>query len=185
MRYAALVCLLLACGQKTKEQPAASPAASGSAAADSPATPAPVAATPPGGTCNDDEIKQRIESSLGGSTLYMNAVLKKSQRWGKDCESIKLDLLALEPDAAAFIKVVNGFVDWARTLAPECRPRIEAIGKAVTNADELDKTVNTLKAKIDPILERCKEHPGFQEAVTKGLQVMRKKKPAASGSAAP
>jgi len=184
MRAAALLCLLLACGNK--ESPPASQstgsaivgsASSASGGSDDPwAKPAAPPPAPPPVPCNDDELEKHIEDSLEVSMAYLAALEKKTAKWGKDCEQAKKDLVALEPDATKFMASMKDFVAWAQTLAPNCAARVQELGDKMTVASEIEKRTPALETKVKPILEKCQNHPGFTEAAAKGLRVMHRKR---------
>jgi hypothetical protein len=109
------------------------------------------------------------------SVAYLTALENKTAKWGKDCEKAKQDLLALEPEAKKFMDAMTEFMTWGRSLSPACGKRVSELGEQTTAAKDIEKRTPGLEAKIKPVLERCKEHPGFQDAAAKGLRVMHKK----------
>jgi hypothetical protein len=178
MRWAAaLLCLTLGCGkQQDTSQSARSGSAQGSAQSSDPwAKPA---VTPDAAevSCTDAEIQAHIDASLKVSLAYLSALEGKTRRWGKDCERPKQDLLVLEPEAAKFMAAMQEFMTWGRTLSPACAKRVAELGDQRPESRDIEARTPALEAKITPILERCKDHPGFQEAAAKGLRVMHKKK---------
>jgi hypothetical protein len=126
--------------------------------------------------CNDDEIRANIDKGLASSAAYLSALEKRTARWKKDCEAAKQDLLALEPDATAFVSSMMAFKSWGETLSPSCRARVEELGEQNAKTTELEKRTPAIEERVTPMLERCKQHPGFAEAAAKGLRVLRKKK---------
>jgi hypothetical protein len=113
---------------------------------------------------------------LKESLAYLSALEAKTKKWTKDCERAKQDLLALEPAATKFMDSMQAFMTWGRALSPECGQRVAALGDQRPEARDIEQRTPGLEAKITPILERCRDHPGFQEAAAKGLRVMHKKK---------
>jgi hypothetical protein len=161
-------------GSATAGSAAGGPAAGGSAAPGSAADPwaKPVAAAP----CNDDDIRANIDKGLAASSTYLAALEKRTARWKKDCDAAKQDLLALEPDATAFVSSMMAFKSWGETLSASCRARVEQLGEQNAKTAELEKRTPAIEERVAPMLERCKAHPGFAEAAAKGLRVLRKKK---------
>jgi hypothetical protein len=149
-------------------------AGSSSASGDPWSKPAPTPS--PDAPCNDDDIKKHIDESLTISLAYLDALEKKTAKWGKDCEQAKKDLIALEPDATKFMGAMRDFVSWAQTLGPKCAARVQELGDKMAAARDIEMRTPGLEAKIKPILEKCKDHPGFNEAAAKGLRVMHRKK---------
>jgi hypothetical protein len=180
---AALLCLALGCGKQESSQPAAgssqgSAQGSGSALTNDPwAKPA---VTPDAAevACSDALIQVHIDASLKVSLAYLAALEAKTRRWGKDCERVKQDLIALEPEATKFMGAMQEFMTWGRTLDPECAKRVAELGDQRPEARDIEARTPGLEAKITPILERCAKHPGFTDAAAKGLRVMHKAKPA-------
>jgi hypothetical protein len=166
---AALVCLALGCGKQEKAPaPAAGSAAAGSASgsADPWAKPA-VDAADAEAPCNEDEIQAHIDASLKVSMAYLGALETKAKRWGKDCERAKRDLLALEPDAMKFMDSMQEFMTWGRGLSASCGKRVAQLGDRRQETREIEERTPGIEAKVTPILERCKDHPGFAEAAAK------------------
>jgi hypothetical protein len=179
MRLVAVLLVVAAgCGKQEQARPAPAPG-SGSAATDDPwAKPATVPADAAAAACNDADIQAHIESSLASSLTYLGALEAKARGWSKDCERVRKDLLALEPDAAKFMASMQDFMTWGRALDPACGKRVAELGDQRPETRDIEARTPPLEAKITPILERCQKHPGFADAAAKGLRVMQRKKPA-------
>ena len=171
----ALVVMTTACGKKTETAPGPSGSAAGSAAGD-PWAKAIDAGAVADAPCDDADIKNHIDNALGKSSTYLAALERRTARWKKDCEAAKQDLIALEPDATQFMTSMMEFKTWGETLSAACRQRVEQLGEQSPVTQDLERRTPALEGKVAPMLERCKDHPGFQEAAGKGLRVMRKKK---------
>lgn len=183
---AALVCLALGCGKKEPAQSqttspsegsgsgSAVATRSGSAASDPWAKPASPPADVP---CDDADIQKHIDDSLTASMAYLAQLEKKTAAWKTDCEVAKQDFLALEPEATKFMDAMLGFKTWGEQLSNKCRARVAELGDKAPLAADIEKRTKPLEAKVTPMLERCKDHPGFADAAAKGLRVMHRKKP--------
>jgi hypothetical protein len=177
----AVASLALACGSKKEKKPEPAAKGSGATTAVETGSAAPGSAAAGSGSadsaCSDDDIKKHIEAGLNESVAYLGALERRVVRWKKDCESAMQDLLALEPNATRFMDAMMTFRTWGETLTPECRKRIEEIGEQHAITKDVEARTPAIEAGVKPMLERCKDHPGFQEAAAKGLRVMRRKAP--------
>jgi hypothetical protein len=170
--------VMTACGKKTETAPGPSAAGSAGSAAGDPWSKAIDAGAVADAPCDDADITKHIDNALGKSSAYLAALERRTARWQKDCEAAKQDLIALEPDATQFMTSMMEFKTWGETLSAACRQRVEQLGEQSPVTQDLERRTPALEGKVGPMLERCKDHPGFQEAAGKGLRVMRKKKPA-------
>ncbi len=143
--------------------------AAGSASADPWAKPAGDA------PCDDADIQRHIDDSLAASLAYLTALEHQTASWKQDCEVARKDLLALEPQASAFMASMQQFMTWAQTLSPACGKRVGELGEQTAGARDIEKRTPGIEAKVKPMLERCKDRPGFQEAAAKGLRLLRRK----------
>lgn len=125
--------------------------------------------------CDDADIAKHIDASLAVSLEYLDALEKRTAAWKQDCEAAKKDLLALEPEALRFMEAMLEFRGWAQSLSDTCRQRVSELGETSKAAIDIENRTPAIETKIKPILERCQAHPGFQDAATKGLRVMRRK----------
>ncbi len=179
MRLAiALLVIASACGHHDSPL---SITGSGSAApvgSGAPASPAadPWAKPPGDAPCDDASIRRHVEDSLAASVAYLSALEKRTARWTLDCEAARKDLLALEPDAEAFMAAMRTFVEWGRTLPSACGKRVGEIGDQLPATHDVEARTPALEAKVKPVLEHCTDHPGFQDAAAKGLRLLRRKK---------
>ena len=174
---AALLCLgVWGCSSKKESPPAPAPtpAPTAGSASDPWAKPAQPPAEVP---CDDADIQKHIDASLTASMAYLTQLEKKTSAWKTDCEVARKDFLALEPDATAFMDAMMAFKTWGEQLSDKCRARVAELGDKAPQAAEIEKRTGPLEAKVTPMLERCKNHPGFADAAAKGLRVMHRKKP--------
>jgi hypothetical protein len=187
----ALVVMAGACGDRKDSAPAsgsaAGAAAPGGAApgGNAATTVVPIAPSEPDpfaetgsaaeASCDDDDIRRRIEAGLGQSAAYLAALDKRTARWKKDCEAARRDLLALEPDATKFVSSMIEFATWGKSLSAACRTRVEQLGEQSSITADLEKRTPVIEQRVRPMLERCKDHPGFADAAAKGLRLLRKK----------
>lgn len=125
--------------------------------------------------CDDADIQRHIDASLAASLAYLTALEHTTARWRQDCEAARKDLLALEPEATKFMTAMQQFMTWAQTLSPACGKRVGELGEQTAGARDIEKRTPGIEAKVKPMLERCKDHPGFQEAAAKGLRLLRRK----------
>jgi hypothetical protein len=125
--------------------------------------------------CPDDMLKPRIESALAASKRYFMALQTHAATWSTDCEAIRIDLLALEPDGDLFMQAMMSMKAWGRTLSAACRSRVEVLGELSPLAEELEAHSPALEAHVKPVLKTCNDHPGFRDAARKGLRLMKKK----------
>jgi hypothetical protein len=177
---AALVCLALGCSEKKEAPPPPAPAAPPppAASAGSASDPWAKPASPPADVqCNDADIQKHIDDSLTASMAYLAQLEAKTAAWKTDCEVAKKDFLALEPAATKFMDAMMGFKTWGEQLSDKCRARVAELGDKAPLAADIEKRTKPLEAKVTPMLERCKDHPGFADAAAKGLRVMHRKKP--------
>ncbi len=123
----------------------------------------------------DDVLKVRIDQALQASRRYFDALREHTATWSSDCEKVRLDLLSLEGEADRFVVSMQEMMTWGRSLSPECRTHVEQLGEANPIAAELEQRTPSLEAKVKPVLEACKDHPGFTEAGRKGLRLLKKK----------
>jgi hypothetical protein len=136
-------------------------------------------AKPPAKACPEPEIKKRIDAALTESERYFTELDKKSAAWKEDCEVARRDLVSLEDKAKKFYDTMLAYKQWAFKLEPACRERAAEMGEAHPTSVALNKRSPAVEQKVGPMIERCQAHPGFRDAMTKGLRVMRKKKPTA------
>ncbi len=125
--------------------------------------------------CDDADIQRHIDASLAASLAYLTALEHTTARWKQDCEAARKDLLALEPEATKFMTAMQQFMTWAQTLSPACGKRVGELGEQTAGARDIEKRTPGIEAKVKPMLERCKDHPGFHEAAAKGLRLLRRK----------
>jgi hypothetical protein len=125
--------------------------------------------------CDDTDIQRHIDASLKASLAYLDALEHATASWKRNCEAARKDLLALEPQASAFMAAMQQFMTWGRTLSPACGKRVGELGEQTPAARDIEKRTPGIEAKVKPILERCKDHPGFQDAAAKGLRLLRRK----------
>ena len=123
----------------------------------------------------DGELKARIDTALQASRRYFDALRDHTATWSSDCEKVRLDLLSLEAEADKFVASMQETMTWGRSLSPECRTHVEQLGEANPIAAELEQRTPALEAKVKPVLEACKDFPGFTEAGRKGLRLLKKK----------
>ena len=133
-------------------------------------------AKPPAKACPEPEIKKRIDAALGESDRYFTELEKRSAAWKEDCEVARKDLVSLEDKAKKFYETMIAYKAWAAKLEVTCRERAAEIGEAHPTSVALSKRSPAVEQRVGPMLERCQAHPGFRDAMTKGLRVMRKKK---------
>jgi hypothetical protein len=141
----------------------------GSAAAVAPAGSA--ADCPP-----DDELRTRVDTALQASKRYFDALREHSATWSSDCEKVRLDLLSLEAEGDRFVAMMQDMKQWGQSLSAGCREHVQTLGEQNPIAIELEQRSPSLEAKVKPVLEACKDHPGFTEAGRKGLRLLKKKK---------
>jgi hypothetical protein len=135
---------------------------------------APAAAEP---KCpSDKEVNARIETTFAATDSYYGALFKASSKWKSDCEVARKDFLALEPAATKFWTTVMDTMKWKDSLDESCHAKIKEAGQKHPKGAAIAKKYAPLEDQIKPMLERCKDHAGFQEAASKGLRVMRRKK---------
>jgi len=146
--------------------PAPAPAGGSSAGAGSAAEP----------SCTDAEIDAHLEQGFAAVEHYFGEMAKLAPRWS-DCAVATADLLALEPAAHEFEATVTAVKGWASSVSASCRERTAARGEANTAASAFQEKYAALEQPVTSALERCKDHPGFQDAASRGLRVMKKKTP--------
>jgi hypothetical protein len=123
----------------------------------------------------DAELKARIDTALQASRRYFDALRDHTASWSSDCDKVRLDLLSIEAEADKFVASMQQTMAWGRSLSPECRTHVEQLGEANPIAAELEQRTPALEAKVKPVLEACKDFPGFTEAARKGLRLLKKK----------
>lgn len=126
--------------------------------------------------CDDQALLAKVEETWAAVNVYMTALEKRSGKWKTDCEVARKDLVALEPAATTYYEAVLAAKAWAESLEPACRERVKELGKKHFEGPKLDRRAKALEAKVKPMLERCKNHPGFAQAASKGLRVMKRRK---------
>ena len=124
---------------------------------------------------SDAQLTKLADDALAESVRYLGALEKRTARWKTACEAARKDLVALEPDAKRFVTAMKAFVTRSKQMPPECRKRLVELGEKRPLAQALDNRTAALKTRVDPQLDGCKDHPGFTDAVTKGLRVMKRK----------
>jgi hypothetical protein len=135
---------------------------------------APAAAEP---KCPSDKaINERIETTFAVTDNYYGALLEVSAKWKTDCEVARKDFLALEPKATKFWNTVVEVTKWKDSLDASCHAKVKAAGQKHPKGAAMAKKFAPLEDQVKPMLERCKDHAGFQDAAAKGLRVMKKKK---------
>ena len=155
-RFVLLLLVVAACSKSSG--PAANGSAAGSAA------------------CSDSDIAEHVNATFAATRTYFGELEKHVATWSDDCEAIRKDLVTLEPAGSAFFVEVMRSRVWSHDLAPECRARVQQYTLSRTEAGELATRAEPLEAKVKPVLERCKDAPGFRDAAEKALKFMRKKK---------
>ena len=121
-------------------------------------------------------MRLRIEAALGAGLAYMQTLDTHTAAWATDCEAIRKDLLVLEPHGKQFAVSMFGFVEWAGTSPQACRDRVPAIGEAHPQTRELDQLTSIVAPRVDAAVARCKDHPGFADALSRGFTAMKKKR---------
>jgi hypothetical protein len=125
--------------------------------------------------CNDDDIRKHIDDTLAVMRAYVDALEKRTASWKLDCEAAGADLRALEPAVEALANAMTRFNAWGEQLTAACVQRAAELGEGHPGMKELENHGPGLDARIKPVLEHCNDHPGFQEAVAKGLRAYKKK----------
>ncbi len=140
------------------------------------ATQEPSGSSKEGPSCDEKEMDSQFESMLGSMMSYFERVVALVHAPIDSCEKITGQLVALEPHANQFVSAMTTAMAYRDGLAPECQKRLKAIGDTaearlkakLPKLEDLDKQMQAL-------MKRCAEHPGFKEAVQKGLKFMKKK----------
>lgn len=141
----------------------------------SPASPA-SAAPPASGACDDALLQPQIDKAVAASQAYFETLAASAASWSADCEKVRGYLVALEPAGDAFVKAMTETSSWARTLSPPCRARLDVLAAANPVTNKLEQQTPAVEAKVMPILEACKDHPGFRDAMKRGLRLLRKQR---------
>lgn len=125
--------------------------------------------------CPDDVLQPRLVAALEASKRYFVALQTHAATWSADCETVRTDLLTLEAEGTRFVDAMTSMKTWGRSLAGQCRERIETLGEAHPITAELEAHSPALEARVKAVLEKCNDHPGFRDAARKGLRLMKKK----------
>ena len=125
--------------------------------------------------CSDADIKARMDSAFAAITVYFGEIEKRIPTW-QDCAVATKDFTALEPMANGYMAEVVKVKDWGESLGPACKQRVKEAGPVHPEGKKIEERFSPLEDKIKEVLRRCEQHPGFKEAVAKGLRFMKKKK---------
>lgn len=125
--------------------------------------------------CDEAELRKHVEGALAAMDRYVAALEKRAASWTLDCEAASADLRALEPEVDTALKEIRRFSTWGVEAGEICVDRAAAFVDGHPKWKDLEQRGPGLDAKVKPILERCDDHPGFQEAVSKGLRSYKKK----------
>ena len=173
--FVAALALAGACDKSGGKQPVSAGASTGSAGS------AAAGSASAGGSadaCTDAMLEAKVGEMLTASKRYFDVMNRHAAGWQAGaCEAVRVDLLGMEADADRFMTDMMAAVTWAKALPPDCRARLERVGDAHPIAKELEAKTPELQQRVEPILEACRDHPGFQEAAGKGLRLMKKKAP--------
>jgi len=115
-----------------------------------------------------------MSDSFAALERYFGQIAKLVPSW-TDCEVARKDFVGLEPEANRFVDQVTKTKAFLGTLSPECRDRLERDAESNGKAQQMQERFGHLQGDIKAVLERCKDHPGFQDAVARGLKVPTKK----------
>lgn len=138
--------------------------------------PAAMATSPAAATCDDALLQPQIDTAVAASQAYFERLAASASRWSADCETVRGYLVELEPAGDAFVKAMTATSTWAKTLSPACRGRLDVLAAANPVTSELEQRTPAVEAKVMPILEACKDHPGFRDAMKRGLRLLRKQR---------
>jgi hypothetical protein len=161
----ALLLSLASCGAGSTpkvEAPKPAPKPAEPAVADSSATP-----------CSDAEITKKVDDSFAAIETYFDEMVKRVPAW-TDCEVARKDLLALEPLATSYLAQVTEIQQWGESHSEACRTRFQQIGESKFAEHDIEKRFGSLEGQLTEVLQRCENHPGFQDAAAHGLRVMMK-----------
>jgi hypothetical protein len=162
----ALLLSLASCGAASTpkaEPPGPAPKPAEPAVADSSAAP-----------CSDAEVAKKVDDSFAALEPYFGAMAKLAPTW-TDCEVARKDLLGLEPLATSYLAQVTELQQWGESHGEACKTRFLEIGKLKFAEHDIEKRFGPLEGQITDVLKRCESHPGFQDAVARGMRVMMKR----------
>lgn len=125
--------------------------------------------------CDEAELRKHVEGALAAMNTYIAALEKRTASWALDCEAASADLRALEPEVDTLLKAMRRFTTWGVEAGEICVDRAAAFVAGHPMWKDIEKRGPGLDAKVQPLLERCNDHPGFLEAVSKGLRSYKKK----------
>ncbi len=164
--WIALSLLLASCGAASPpktEAPRPAPRPAEPAVADSSATP-----------CSDAEVTKQVDDSFAVIEPLFGEMARRAPAW-TDCEVARKDLLALEPLATSYLAQVTELQQWGESHGEACKTRFQEIGESKFAEHDIEKRFGSLEGQIIDVLKRCENHPGFQDAVQRGLRVMMKR----------
>lgn len=125
-------------------------------------------------SCPDAEITKKVDDSFAAIERYFDEMAKRAPAW-TDCEVARNDLLALEPLATSYVAQVTELQQWGASHGEACKTRFQEIGQSKFADHDLEKRFGSLEGQVTEVLKRCESHPGFQDAVARGLRVMKKR----------
>ena len=124
--------------------------------------------------CSDAEIKKRMDSAFAVIKTYFGEIERRLPAW-QDCAAATQGFTELEPMANAYMAEVVKVKDWSASIDAACKERVKQHGETTAEAKQVAARFDPLEDKVKAVLQRCEDHPGFKEAVAKGLRVMKKK----------
>jgi hypothetical protein len=172
LAWIALLLSLASCGAASTSTSAPTPKTEPPRPAPQPAEPAVAdsSATP----CPDAEITKKVDDCFSAIELYFGEMAQHTPAW-TDCEVARKDLLALEPLATSYVAQVTELQQWGQSHGEACKTRFQELVESKAAERGLEKRFGSLEGQVTEVLKRCESHPGFQDAVARGLRVMKKR----------
>lgn len=121
--------------------------------------------------CADRSLDAKLEIQAEALQRYSEHLDHASAGWS-DCELARIGFLALEDEARATIAVMEAHAVWVRSHGDRCAERSFARAQTHPRAAKQETLATALGEHLYPLIRRCTQHPGFEDAWHRGLAFM-------------
>ncbi|MDQ3370915.1 MAG: hypothetical protein M3680_36310 [Myxococcota bacterium] len=112
----------------------------------------------------DAEIGERADATFTAMTRYIEKALASVPTW-HDCDAAVRSFSEFARETRAWNAISKETREWAASLEDGCRARMEEIFKRAAGSHLVESRSRALQEPMDALLERCKDKPGFKDAV--------------------
>lgn len=141
------------------------------------AAPDPVPPFDPSGAalCDEDKLRATINGMADAMSSYFKQVTPVVQS-KESCAVVTKKLKTLEPHANRFVEAITASMSSMQALSTSCQEQAKEMGEAMTTRMQKEfPDAENIDVQMRILVERCKQHPGFEQAASKGLKMMRRK----------